>query len=184
MTGESCIQCASAGDLCTIPDDSIDYIFTDPPFGYNINYSELNFLWESWLKCFTNTGSEAIISKAQNKQLVDYQTLMQKGFEEFFRILKPNRWMTVEFHNSQNSVWNAIQEALNRAGFIVADVRTIDKKQASFNQVKAQHRLLSGIWSFRFISRKIASEKNLFSKPEARRAHGSSFGSTWRRFLW
>ena len=138
FTDESavCIQCASAGDLRTIPDDSIDYIFTDPPFGYNINYSELSFLWESWLKCFTNTNSEAIISKAQNKQLVDYQMLMQKGFEEFFRILKPNRWMTVEFHNSQNSVWNAIQEALNRAGFIVADVRTIDKKQASFNQVK------------------------------------------------
>ena len=88
------------------------------------------------MKCFTNTSSEAIISRAQNKQLVDYQSLMQKAFEEFFRILKPNRWMTVEFHNSQNSVWNAIQEALNRAGFIVADVRTIDKQQASFNQVK------------------------------------------------
>ena len=129
------VQCASACDLKTIPDSVIDYIFTDPPFGYNINYSELSFLWESWLKCFTNTKSEAIISKAQRKQLVDYQGLMQKAFEEFFRILKPNRWMTVEFHNSQNSVWNAIQEALNRAGFIVADVRTIDKKQGSFNQV-------------------------------------------------
>lgn len=138
FTNESyvCIQCASACDLSTIPNNSIDYIFTDPPFGYNINYSELSYLWESWLKCFTNFKSEAIISKSQNKQLVDYQIIMQKGFEEFFRILKPNRWMTVEFHNSQNSVWNAIQEALNRAGFIVADVRTIDKKQASFNQVK------------------------------------------------
>lgn len=130
-----CVQCASAADLRTIPDGSIDYIFTDPPFGYNINYSELSFLWESWLKCFTNTKTEAIISKAQNKQLVDYQELMQRSFCEFFRILKPGRWMTVEFHNSQNSVWNAIQEALNRAGFIVADVRTIDKRQGSFNQV-------------------------------------------------
>lgn len=130
-----CVQCASAADLRTIPDGSLDYIFTDPPFGYNINYSELSFLWESWLKCFTNTKTEAIISKAQNKQLVDYQELMQRSFCEFFRILKPGRWMTVEFHNSQNSVWNAIQEALNRAGFIVADVRTIDKRQGSFNQV-------------------------------------------------
>ena len=50
-------------------------------------------------------------------------------------MLKPNRWMTVEFHNSKNSVWNAIQESLLRAGFIIADVRTLDKKQGSFKQV-------------------------------------------------
>ena len=60
---------------------------------------------------------------------------MTKCFCEYFRVLKPNRWMTVEFHNSQNAVWNAIQEALNRAGFIIADVRTLDKRQGSFKQV-------------------------------------------------
>ena len=43
--------------------------------------------------------------------------------------------MTVEFHNSQNAVWRSIQEALQRAGFVVADVRTLDKKQGSFKQV-------------------------------------------------
>jgi hypothetical protein len=43
--------------------------------------------------------------------------------------------MTVEFHNSQNAVWNAIQEALQRSGFIIADVRTLDKQQSSFKQV-------------------------------------------------
>ena len=46
-----------------------------------------------------------------------------------------NRWMTVEFHNSKNAVWNAIQESLLRAGFVIADVRTLDKKQGSFNQI-------------------------------------------------
>jgi len=45
--------------------------------------------------------------------------------------------MTVEFHNSQNRVWNAIQEAILRAGFMVVDVRTFDKKQGTFNQVTA-----------------------------------------------
>ena len=40
-----------------------------------------------------------------------------------------------EFHNSKNAVWNAIQEALQAAGFIIADVRTLDKKQGSFKQV-------------------------------------------------
>jgi hypothetical protein len=60
---------------------------------------------------------------------------MEACFGEFYRVLKPGRWMTVEFHNSQNAVWNAIQEALLRAGFMVADVRTLDKKQGTFKQV-------------------------------------------------
>jgi len=61
--------------------------------------------------------------------------MMTKCFSEYYRVLKPNRWMTVEFHNSKNAVWNAIQESLNRSGFVIADVRTLDKKQGSFKQV-------------------------------------------------
>jgi DNA modification methylase len=113
----------------------IDYIFTDPPFGGNLNYSELNFIWEAWLKVFTDQKSEAIINAVQGKGLLEYQSLMTQCFTECYRILKPGRWMTVEFHNSQNSVWNAIQESLQRSGFIIADVRTLDKQQGSFKQV-------------------------------------------------
>lgn len=112
-----------------------DYIFTDPPFGGNLMYSELNFLWEAWLKVFTNNKPEAIENKVQGKGLPEYQRLMTECFKEYYRVLKPGRWMTVEFHNSKNSVWNAIQEALQTAGFVIADVRTLDKQQGSFNQV-------------------------------------------------
>jgi hypothetical protein len=115
--------------------NSIDYIFTDPPFGGNLNYSELSFLWESWLKVKTNNQKEAIINNIQAKGLVEYQNLMNQCFVEYYRVLKPGRWMTVEFHNSKNSVWNAIAEGLMMAGFIVADVRTLDKQQGSFKQV-------------------------------------------------
>ena len=128
------IQTCSATNT-GIPDSSIDYIFTDPPFGANINYSEMNFMWEAWLKVRTNNSQEAIINKAQKKALLEYQTLMTESFSEFFRVLKPGRWMTVEFHNSLNAVWNAIQEALQRAGFVVADVRTLDKQQGTFKQM-------------------------------------------------
>lgn len=113
----------------------IDYIFTDPPFGSNLNYSELNFIWEAWLKVFTNQKTEAIINSVQGKGLLEYQSLMTQCFSEYYRVLKPGRWMTVVFHNSQNSVWNAIQESLQRSGFIIADVRTLDKQQGSFKQV-------------------------------------------------
>ena len=118
-----------------IEDKTIDYIFTDPPFGGNLMYSELNFLWEAWLKVFTNNKPEAITNKVQGKGLLEYQHLMTECFKEYYRVLKPGRWMTVEFHNSKNSVWNAIQEAIQTAGFVIADVRTLDKKQGSFKQV-------------------------------------------------
>ena len=133
--GDVFLQTNSLDDILVMPTNSVDYIFTDPPFGANLNYSELNFIWESWLKVRTNVKPEAIINKVQNKSLLEYQQLMTECFEEYYRVLKPNRWMTVEFHNSQNSVWNAIQESLIRAGFIIADVRVLDKKQGSFKQV-------------------------------------------------
>jgi hypothetical protein len=98
-------------------------------------YSELNFLWEAWLKVFTNNQSEAIINNTQHKGLPEYKELMTACFKEMYRILKPNRWMTVVFHNSKASVWNAIQEAMTKAGFVVAQVTVLDRKQGSFKQV-------------------------------------------------
>ena len=135
--GNACITTQSATCMSQIPSNFIDYIFTDPPFGSNINYSELNYIWEAWLKVITNSAPEAIMSGTQKKKLPEYQDLMERAFREYYRLLKPNHWMTVEFHNSKNSVWNAIQESLARAGFIVADVRIINKQQGSFNQVNA-----------------------------------------------
>lgn len=126
---------ASSATTLQIPKLSTDYIFTDPPFGGNLMYSELNFLWEAWLKVFTNNEPEAIMNNVQQKGLLEYQEIMTRCFKEYYRVLKPGRWMTVEFHNSQNSVWNAIQEAIQRAGFVIADVRTLDKQQGTFKQV-------------------------------------------------
>jgi len=118
-----------------IPENSIDYVFTDPPFGENIYYSDLNILVESWHRVRTAPEREAIVDRVKEKTLLDYQRMMQDCFTNYYRVLKPGRWITVEFHNSRNSVWNAIQEALQHAGFVVADVRTLDKKQGSFQQV-------------------------------------------------
>jgi len=129
------IQTGSQTQIKQVDNASIDYIFTDPPFGDNLMYSELNFIWESWLKVFTNNKEEAIISNTQNKGLDEYIELMTQCFREMYRILKPNRWMTVVFHNSRASVWNGIQEAMTRAGFVIAQVAVLDRKQGSFKQV-------------------------------------------------
>ena len=133
-SGLSCISASSGSALHGLPEESVDYIFTDPPFGGNIIYSELSFFFEAWLRVYTNQQPEAIMSKSQEKQLQEYQSLVQACFREFIRILRPGRWITIEFHNSQNAVWNAIQEAALRVGFVVADVRTLDKRQGTFKQ--------------------------------------------------
>lgn len=122
-----------------IPDDSIDYVFVDPPFGANIPYADLGFLIESWHGVAENPGEEAIVDtmKPRPKQLPEYQNLMERCFTEFNRVLKPGRWMTVEFNNSSNQVWLAIQAALAAAGFVVADTRVFDKEHLSYRQVTA-----------------------------------------------
>ena len=125
----------STTNLNNIDNNTVDYIFTDPPFGDNLMYSELNFIIERWLKINENNNKEAIINNTQNKDLYDYTYLMNETFKEMHRILKPNRWITIEFHNSKASVWNGIQEALNRAGFIIAQVSTLDKKKGTVKQL-------------------------------------------------
>jgi len=129
------ISTQDSGNLRHIPDSSIDYIFTDPPFGHNFDYSELNFFWEGLLGVITNQKAEAIVSASQGKGIDEYRELMERSFSEYYRILKPGRWLTVEFSNTKASVWNAIQSALERSGFVVANVASLDKKQHSFKAV-------------------------------------------------
>lgn len=134
-SGGNIVSTGSMGGLSNIKDSSLDYIFVDPPFGGNLMYSELNFLTEGWLAVKTNSTPEAIENRSQKKNLDIYRKLMSGCFKEAFRVLKPSRWMTVEFSNSQAAVWNAIQTSLQEAGFVVANVSALDKKQGSFNAV-------------------------------------------------
>ena len=132
--GASAVTTGTAASL-PLGDSCIDYVFTDPPFGENIYYADLNFLVESWHGVITDAKPEAIIDGFKNKALPDYQHLMQRCFAEYHRVLKPGRWMTVVFSNSKASVWNAIQVALQQAGFVVAEVNALDKVQGSYRQV-------------------------------------------------
>lgn len=129
------VQFVESADNLTLSDNSIDYIFTDPPFGANINYSELNSLPEPWLRVVTNNRHEAIENTAQGKTKETYRNTMTRCFGEYYRVLKPGKWMTVEFSNTSAAVWNGIQNAIQSVGFVIVNVAALDKKQGSFNAV-------------------------------------------------
>ena len=105
----SVVSMCSSSSETRIPSNSLDYLFLDPPFGANLSYSELNFLWESWLDLMTDIKPEAIENKTQSKGANEYRQIMTACFREAYRILKPGRWMTVEFSNTKAAVWNNIQ---------------------------------------------------------------------------
>ena len=113
----------------------LDYIFIDPPFGENFQYAELNSFVESWLRTKTATEQDCVLNYVHRKDLGFYSETMQRAFAQCYKALKPGRWLTVEFSNTQAAVWNAIQSGLQSAGFVVANVASLDKQQLQFNAI-------------------------------------------------
>lgn len=128
----------SATDLASVPDASVDYCFTDPPFGANIYYADASLLWESWLADFTDRSLEAVVSRRrEGKHLGDYQELMTRSFAEIRRCLKPEGFATIVFQNTDEAVWLAIQNAALDAGLRLLGASTLHKAQPSFKGIKA-----------------------------------------------
>lgn len=139
--GAVTVQLASATNLGHVEDASIDYVFTDPPFGSNIYYSDASFLWEAWLDDFTATSEEAVVNSSLRpehggKSLQDYEKLMAASFAEVARVMRPGAWASVMFHNSDDAVWSALERALESADLELESAVAFDKTQPSFKGVK------------------------------------------------
>jgi DNA modification methylase len=134
------IRQGSASSLKEIPDSSIDYVFTDPPFGSNLFYADCSMLWESWLGQYTDERYEMVVSDRRVggpfKTLDDYASMMTAAIREMYRVLKPGRWATIEFNNSDGRVFEAIKRAVQDAGFQIVNMLLLDKAQKSFKQTK------------------------------------------------
>jgi adenine-specific DNA methylase len=133
--GSKVVVCGSAANLDYLPDESVDFIFTDPPFGANINYSEMNFLWESWLGDFTDAVDEAIVNRFQGKGLREYEELMASSLSECYRVLRSGHWMLLVFMNSSSKVWDALRSAIRRAGFVAKRVDIFDKQHGHLQAI-------------------------------------------------
>lgn len=137
--GQVVVVNGSATALSQLPSSSVDLIFTDPPFGANINYSEMNFLWESWLGAFTDNTDEAIINRVQGKSVVDYERLMSESLQECYRVLREGHWLLLVFMNSSRQVWEALRRAIHVAGFDIARMDIFDKQHGTFKQFVSEN---------------------------------------------
>jgi DNA modification methylase len=119
--GDYLIKNQSALDLSFVRDNSIDYIFTDPPYADSVPYLELHYLWSQWMEFQVNFDDEIIMSdspaRKEKNDFEQYERLVKIAFRVLFDKLKPNHWMTVTFHNSKIYIYNAIIKAAVIAGF-------------------------------------------------------------------
>lgn len=137
------IRTGSATRLDGIADESIDYIFTDPPFGSNIFYADCNLIWDAWLGQLTDVENEAVVNRSRTKDqggksVEDYQALMTASLLEMRRVLKPGGWVTLVFHNTDPKVWGALQTAAAEAGFHIEQAASLNRQQHSHKGYKGR----------------------------------------------
>jgi DNA modification methylase len=133
------ISTQSATNLAEIPDNSIDYIFTDPPYSWKVPYGELNFLWESFLELNTKWhDNEITISYVRNIDETAWASKLKLAMQECFRVLKPGRFLTLCYHDSAEGTWELVQDILYESGFVAEitdSALSIDTGQKSLKQL-------------------------------------------------
>ncbi len=139
------VHLGSAEQLSWMADDSADYVFTDPPFGSNIYYSDSSFLWEAWLGKQTDVAAETVVNRRLTSELghttlEDYEKAIGRAMGEISRVLRPGAWASLQFHNSDDAVWSTIQNAVDSAGLRVEAAVLMDKGQSSFKGLRHEGR--------------------------------------------
>jgi hypothetical protein len=136
-----CISTQNAYDLTAIPSDSIDYIFTDPPYGGTIQYGELSAPWEAWQGFDKMWHSDEItIAAARGKDESEWTDLIRRSMGECFRVLKPGRWLSLCYHDTSEGTWALVQDIMAEIGFVVDKTDStlfIDTGQKTYNQLTA-----------------------------------------------
>jgi 16S rRNA G966 N2-methylase RsmD len=135
------ISTQTACDLSGAGDQSIDYIFTDPPYAGNTQYGELNFVWEAWLGFDTSWhDEEVIVNETRGKTDADWEYLMRTAMAECHRVLKPGRWISLCYHDTSEGSWQLMQDLMTEIGFIPEQSEAalfIETKQTTYNQYTA-----------------------------------------------
>ena len=124
-----------SADELDLPDASIDYVFTDPPFGSQLFYSDMSLFQEAWLGTTTDHAKEAVVDRTgaggKKRSAARYERLIVDALKECNRVLKSDRWLSMVFSNANGDMWLLVQRAIHAAGFVLEHVTLLDKGQRS-----------------------------------------------------
>ncbi len=114
--------------LKEIPNNSVDYVITDPPHGNRQPYLELSMMWNSWLKKDVNYEEEIVISESKDrtKDINNYYKLLNEVFIEIERILKPNHYFSLMFNSLDDETWINLIRHTNKLNFELEKVETLE----------------------------------------------------------
>jgi 16S rRNA G966 N2-methylase RsmD len=120
-----------------IPSDSIDYVFTDPPYGDAVPYFEQSIIWNSWLKFIPEYLDEIVISdsKERNKDILKFEEEIDLSFSEIRRVLKMGSYFSLTYHSLSGFEWRAITNACIKNGFELVDFSWLVQKSFTPRQI-------------------------------------------------
>lgn len=117
-----CSDAAALGQL--LEPQSVDYIFTDPPYGAFISYLDLSILWNHWLGFAVSDGaqaSEAIVGGQRSHTEEHYKRCLADSIRTSISLLRPDRWFSIVFQHWDQSYFATILETADACG---AELRT------------------------------------------------------------
>lgn len=119
------------------PDGSIDYIFTDPPYGDSVPYFEQSAIWNTWLGFSVDYENEVVISdsKKREKRTKNFTNEISHCIHEIYRVLKSKSYFSITFHSISGSEWYALTKACLEAGFSLDDMQWLTQKTFSPRQL-------------------------------------------------
>lgn len=137
----------TATDLNRIADESVDYVYTDPPYGAKIQYLDLSTMWNAWLDLPVSDfdrQQEIIEGGRLEKTREEYSDLMAQSIRELYRVLKFDRWMSFVFADKNPAYWHTIVETAEKAGFEYMGAVPQSNNKTSFKKRQNPSTVLSG----------------------------------------
>lgn len=137
----------TATNLKQVENESVDYIYTDPPYGKKIPYLDLSVMWNAWLDFDVTEEDfelEAIEGGEHNKSKDDYSDLIAKSISEMYRVLKFDRWLSFVFQHEDPAYWHLIVNTAEKVGFEYAGAVKQDNGQSSFKKRQNPFTVLKG----------------------------------------
>jgi DNA modification methylase len=129
-----------------LTDSSVDYVYTDPPYGGHIKYLDLSTIYNAWLNLDVTEEmrtQEAIEGGERKHTFGQYMELMSQSLTEIARILKQDRWLSLIYHYREPYLWTNIVETAKKVGLEYQNSVVQHTKLPSWHKIDVPQTVLS-----------------------------------------